>query len=230
MSITHQIGLDSGALLWCGAPGDSLESLIETFAGHDADDLIERVVAAAATVCSTGYAGLVEVDPVEESAVPVHVHVPPGDPLRVRRWLRDGAVLKTLATRCRPVFLPGTPPWDIPVSWPSRCRWPPSARRTCGWPGAPSTTGTRICWCASRPRPGGPWRRPGVRGRHPDPPLDPRVQPAPRPVLTPGPGTRPGRGPARSDSCSRSGPLRLEPVVRPVPEPGRRVSPPRTGP
>ncbi|GGS55861.1 hypothetical protein GCM10010156_13000 [Planobispora rosea] len=106
MSITHQIGLGSGAALRCGVPGDSLGSLIETFAGHDADDLVAQVVAAAATVCSTGYAGLVEVDPVEESAVPVHVHAPPGDPLRVRRWLRDGTVLKTLATRCRPVLLP----------------------------------------------------------------------------------------------------------------------------
>jgi hypothetical protein len=28
----------------------------------------------------------------------VHVHAPPGDPLRVRRWLKESGVLKTLAS------------------------------------------------------------------------------------------------------------------------------------
>ncbi|GAA3447256.1 hypothetical protein [Planomonospora venezuelensis] len=109
MSITHQIGLDPGAVLWYSEPRDSLRGLIEIFSGLDADDLIEQVVAAAATVCATGYAGLVEVDPAEESALLVCMHAPPGDPLAVRRWLRDGTALKTLATRRRPVSLSRDP-------------------------------------------------------------------------------------------------------------------------
>ncbi|MBG0833031.1 hypothetical protein HS041_35600 [Planomonospora sp. ID67723] len=109
MSITHQIGLDPGAVLWCDGPQDSLRGLIEVFSGLDAESMIEQVVAAAATVCATGYAGLVEVDPVEERASLVHLHAPPGDPLAVRRWLRDGTALKTLATRHRPVSLSRDP-------------------------------------------------------------------------------------------------------------------------
>ncbi|MFB9880600.1 hypothetical protein ACFFMN_21855 [Planobispora siamensis] len=106
MSITHQVGLDHSAAIWYSEPEDSLQSLIETFTGLDADDLIDQVVAAAATVCSTGYSGLVQVDPVQESATLVRLHTPPGDPLAVESWLQDGPVLKTLATRCHPIRLP----------------------------------------------------------------------------------------------------------------------------
>ncbi|GAA3113691.1 hypothetical protein GCM10010466_00980 [Planomonospora alba] len=111
MSTTRQIGAAPGAVLTYGGPrhgepGDRLRTLIESFAGPGADRLVEQVVAAAATVCTTGYAGLVEVDPVAENVHPVHVHTPPGDPLALRRWLRDSAVLATLAARSDPLLLP----------------------------------------------------------------------------------------------------------------------------
>ncbi|MFC4062147.1 hypothetical protein ACFOWE_27915 [Planomonospora corallina] len=119
MSTTRQIGAAPGAVLTCGEPrrgesGDRLRVLIESFARPGPDRLVEQVVAAAATVCSAGYAGLVEVDPVAESAHPVHVHTPPGDPLALRRWLRDSAVLTTLAARSDPIRLPGEEAADRP--------------------------------------------------------------------------------------------------------------------
>ncbi|GGK66895.1 hypothetical protein Ppa06_23530 [Planomonospora parontospora subsp. parontospora] len=106
MSTIQQIGPASGSVLPDGGSGDRLRGLIETFAGPGADHLVEQVVAAAAAVCSAGYAGLVEVGPVAENARPVHMHAPPGDPLAVLRWLRDGTVLTTLAARSDPLRLP----------------------------------------------------------------------------------------------------------------------------
>jgi hypothetical protein len=132
MSTIQQIGPASGSVLPHGGSGDRLRGLIEAFAGPAADHLVEQVVAAAAAVCSAGYAGLVEVDPVAESARPVHVHTPPGDPLAVRRWLRDGTVLTTLAARSDPLLLPreertGQPGFlAVPVPLASRgqaCLW-----------------------------------------------------------------------------------------------------------
>ncbi|MBG0816793.1 hypothetical protein [Planomonospora sp. ID82291] len=106
MSTIQQIGPAAGSVLPHGGSGDRLRGLIESFAGPGEGRLVEQVVATAAAVCSAGYAGLVEVDPVAERARPVHVHAPPGDPLAVRRWLRDGTVLTTLAARSDPLRLP----------------------------------------------------------------------------------------------------------------------------
>ncbi|GAA2270627.1 hypothetical protein GCM10010149_10030 [Nonomuraea roseoviolacea subsp. roseoviolacea] len=83
----------------------TVHELIRSFACPDAAALADLLARAAASLSGTGYAGLVRVDPLRETAHAVHVHAPPGDPLRVRPWLAGSGVLKLLTVSDRPVRL-----------------------------------------------------------------------------------------------------------------------------
>ncbi|WP_143590415.1 hypothetical protein [Thermoactinospora rubra] len=85
----------------------ALRELIVVFSRVDAEEVLDRLALTAAAVAGTGCAGLVEVDVRQELARPVRVHVPPGDPLRIRAWLRDSSVLKVLAAGRGPIRLAG---------------------------------------------------------------------------------------------------------------------------
>ncbi|MEV4396730.1 hypothetical protein [Nonomuraea sp. NPDC049607] len=74
-----------------------MRDLISAFSCLEIADVIDRLARAAAVVAGTAYAGFVHVDVLRREARPVHVHAPPGDPLRVRRWLTESGVLKELA-------------------------------------------------------------------------------------------------------------------------------------
>ncbi|MEV4570641.1 hypothetical protein AB0K12_43410 [Nonomuraea sp. NPDC049419] len=101
----------------------AVRELITVFSGVELTDLIDRLARAAAAVAGTAYAGFVRVDPLRQDACCVHVHGPPGDPLRVRAWLRESGVLKELATsrqalrlaRDEPVGEPGFLAMSVPV-------------------------------------------------------------------------------------------------------------------
>ncbi|MEU5867749.1 hypothetical protein ABZ815_41735 [Nonomuraea sp. NPDC047529] len=75
----------------------AMRDLISAFSCLEVADVIDRLARAAAVVAGTAYAGFVHVDVLRREARPVHVHAPPGDPLRVRRWLTESGVLKELA-------------------------------------------------------------------------------------------------------------------------------------
>ncbi|WP_406674638.1 hypothetical protein WBK31_09275 [Nonomuraea sp. N2-4H] len=75
----------------------AVRELITVFSGVELTDLIDRLARAAAAVAGAAYAGFVRVDPLREEACCVHVHGPPGDPLRLRPWLHESGVLKELA-------------------------------------------------------------------------------------------------------------------------------------
>jgi hypothetical protein len=75
----------------------AMRELIASFSSLQAADLTDRLARTAAAVAGTGYSGFVRVDALRQEACPVHVHAPPGDPLRVRRWLTESGVLKELA-------------------------------------------------------------------------------------------------------------------------------------
>ncbi|MEU0569369.1 hypothetical protein ABZ297_28890 [Nonomuraea sp. NPDC005983] len=83
-----------------------MRELIASFSCLDSGRLVERLVRSAAAVAGTSYAGLAQVDPLREEAHTQYLHGPPGDPLRVRRWLRQSGVLKELAGAPAPVLLP----------------------------------------------------------------------------------------------------------------------------
>ncbi|WP_146104084.1 hypothetical protein [Nonomuraea solani] len=74
-----------------------MRELITSFSCLQAVELAERLAHTAAAVAGTAYAGFVRVDPLRQEACSVHVHAPPGDPLRVRPWLAESGVLKELA-------------------------------------------------------------------------------------------------------------------------------------
>jgi hypothetical protein len=75
----------------------AMRELITMFSCLEMPDVIDRLARAAATVAGTTYAGFVRVDALRQDARTIHVHAPPGDPLRVRRWLAESGVLKELA-------------------------------------------------------------------------------------------------------------------------------------
>ncbi|PZG06797.1 hypothetical protein, partial [Nonomuraea aridisoli] len=83
-----------------------MRELIAAFSCLDGERLLDRLARAAAAVGGTSCAGFVWVDALGTRARPVHVHVPPGDPLRVRRWLSESGVLKELAVSRAAVRLP----------------------------------------------------------------------------------------------------------------------------
>ncbi|WP_157548882.1 hypothetical protein [Nonomuraea candida] len=82
-----------------------MRELLASFSCLEAVGLTDRLARTAAAVAGTGYAGFVRVDPLRQEAVPVHVHAPPGDPLRLRRWLAESGVLKELAASSATVRL-----------------------------------------------------------------------------------------------------------------------------
>lgn len=75
----------------------AVRELIASFSCLEAPDLIDRLARTAAAVAGTTYSGFVRVDALRQEACCVHVHAPPGDPLRLRRWLAESGVLKELA-------------------------------------------------------------------------------------------------------------------------------------
>ncbi|MEV0384598.1 hypothetical protein [Nonomuraea sp. NPDC050643] len=75
----------------------AMRELLATFACLEPVGMTDRLARTAAAVAGTAYAGFVRVDPLRQEAWPVHVHTPPGDPQRVRRWLVESGVLKELA-------------------------------------------------------------------------------------------------------------------------------------
>ncbi|MFI7702540.1 hypothetical protein [Nonomuraea sp. NPDC049480] len=83
----------------------AMRELIAAFSGLEAADVIDRLARAAAAVSGTAYAGFVRVDALRQEAMSLHVHAPPGDPLRVRRWLVESGVLKELAVSAEAVRL-----------------------------------------------------------------------------------------------------------------------------
>ncbi|MFG1946506.1 hypothetical protein [Nonomuraea sp. NPDC048826] len=83
----------------------AMRELVSTFTCVSSAGLMERLARTAAAVVRVGYAGFVRVDPLREDACAVLVHVPPGDPLRVRPWLAESGVLKELAVAPGPVLL-----------------------------------------------------------------------------------------------------------------------------
>jgi hypothetical protein len=74
-----------------------MRELIAAFSFLEAAEVIDRLARGAAAVTGAAYAGFVHVDALRQEARPVHVHAPPGDPLRVRTWLSESGVLKELA-------------------------------------------------------------------------------------------------------------------------------------
>jgi hypothetical protein len=83
----------------------AMRELIAAFSCLEAADLTDRLAHAAAAVAGTAYGGFVRVDALRQEALSLHVHAPPGDPLRVRRWLAESGVLKELAVAAEPVRL-----------------------------------------------------------------------------------------------------------------------------
>lgn len=79
----------------------AMRELIASCSCLEAEDLIERLASTAAAVTGTAYAGFVCVDALRQDAAPVHVHAPPGDPLRLRRWLTESGVLRQLPASVR---------------------------------------------------------------------------------------------------------------------------------
>ncbi|MEV0621494.1 hypothetical protein AB0I81_49760 [Nonomuraea sp. NPDC050404] len=75
----------------------AMRELLSSFSCLEPISLIDRLARTAAAVAGTSYSGFVRVDQLRLEAFPVHVHAPPGDPLRVRRWLAESGVLKELA-------------------------------------------------------------------------------------------------------------------------------------
>lgn len=75
----------------------AMRELITAFSCLEVADVIDRLARGAAAVAGTAYAGFVHVDALRREARTVCVHAPPGDPLRVRRWLSESGVLKELA-------------------------------------------------------------------------------------------------------------------------------------
>ncbi|MEU8246526.1 hypothetical protein [Nonomuraea sp. NPDC048916] len=87
----------------------AMHELITSFSCLDATRLIDRLARTAAAVTGTTYAGFVRADALRETAHAVHVLTPPGDPLRVRPWLAESGVLKTLAASPAPMLLTRDP-------------------------------------------------------------------------------------------------------------------------
>jgi len=90
----------------CNRVDIAVRELITVFSAVELTDLIDRLARAAAAVASTAYAGFVRVAPLREEASCVHVHGPPGDPLRLRAWLHESGVLKELAVSAAALRLP----------------------------------------------------------------------------------------------------------------------------
>ncbi|GGT06799.1 hypothetical protein ACIBIZ_43660 [Nonomuraea spiralis] len=92
----------------------AMRELITAFSCLEVADVIERLARAAAAVAGTAYAGFVHVDALRRDARPVHMHAPPGDPLRVRPWLTGSGVLKELAAADEAVRLAPDDAMDEP--------------------------------------------------------------------------------------------------------------------
>ncbi|MGN9840319.1 hypothetical protein ACTMTI_19555 [Nonomuraea sp. H19] len=75
----------------------AMRELIALFSRLEAADLIDQLARTAAAVTGTAYGGFVSVDALRQEALSIHMHAPPGDPLRVRRWLAESGVLKELS-------------------------------------------------------------------------------------------------------------------------------------
>ncbi|MEV0234350.1 hypothetical protein [Nonomuraea sp. NPDC050786] len=76
----------------------AMRELIASFSCLEAANLVDRLARGAAAVTGSAYAGFVRVDALRLETEPIHLYGPPGDPLRVRRWLAESGVLKELAT------------------------------------------------------------------------------------------------------------------------------------
>ncbi|MBF8192394.1 hypothetical protein ITP53_43295 [Nonomuraea sp. K274] len=74
-----------------------MRELIAAFSCVEVSDLMDRLARTASAVAGTAYSGFVRVDALRQEALSVHVHAPPGDPLRMRRWLDESGMLKELA-------------------------------------------------------------------------------------------------------------------------------------
>lgn len=92
----------------------AMRELIASFSCLDPAGLIDRLSRTAAAVTGTAYAGFVRVDALREVAHAVNVHAPPVDPLRVRPWLEESGVLKTLVSASGPVLIVPDPSMDEP--------------------------------------------------------------------------------------------------------------------
>ncbi|MFG1703242.1 hypothetical protein ACFLIM_08615 [Nonomuraea sp. M3C6] len=75
----------------------AMRELIASFSCLEPAELADRLARTAAAVTGTAYAGFVRVDALRHEARSIHLYAPPGDPLRVRRWLAESGVLKELA-------------------------------------------------------------------------------------------------------------------------------------
>jgi hypothetical protein len=87
----------------------AMDELLASFSCLDPPVLFDRLTRTAAAITTAPYAGFVRVDALREVAQALHVHLPPADPLRVRSWLAESGVLKTLAASSRPVLIPPEP-------------------------------------------------------------------------------------------------------------------------
>lgn len=67
----------------------AMRELLSAFSCLQSAELTDRLARTAAAVAGTAYAGFVRVDALRQEACPMHVHTPPGDPLRLRRWLDE---------------------------------------------------------------------------------------------------------------------------------------------
>ncbi|UBU09599.1 hypothetical protein [Nonomuraea gerenzanensis] len=83
-----------------------MRELLSTFSCLEPAELTGRLARTAAAVTGTAYAGFVRVDALRQESCLLHVHTPPGDPLRLRRWLTESGVLKELTASCEAVRLP----------------------------------------------------------------------------------------------------------------------------
>jgi len=92
----------------------AMRELIASFSCLDPAGLIDRLSRTAAAVTGTAYAGFVRVDALREVAHAVHVHGPPDDPLRVRPWLEESGVLKTLTAAPDPLLIAPDPSMGEP--------------------------------------------------------------------------------------------------------------------
>ncbi|AQZ63190.1 unnamed protein product [[Actinomadura] parvosata subsp. kistnae] len=84
---------------------EGLRQLIDAISACHSRRLFEQIVTVAAEICGTGYAGLVEAGAPPQFAQLIQMTMPPGDPLRVRRWLGSGNVLLALAGQSEPIHV-----------------------------------------------------------------------------------------------------------------------------
>lgn len=90
----------------CNRVDAAMRQLMTSLSGLHPAELLDRLARTAAAVTGAACAGFARVDRLGEEAVVVHVHAPPGDPLRVRAWLAESGVLKALAVSPGRALLP----------------------------------------------------------------------------------------------------------------------------